>query len=674
MNRRQLSHLRAPFSFRQINSSTSSLYGMEKPILSFRSFVKTAPPNPATNKPLPPVPPKGNHPPPSSDTMSTPRESSGSSWQTPSDWFKETCKETSSAREPSTPVVPEIRSYSPVLPEPSPDSTERSIFLYAVESELPLIMATQPTALYKKNPDLVPPQTPPRSPLPTLPSHSDTDNSNSSQHQPPAQTAASGPGHDVSQPLRLGSPAASISSQQSGLSQQEYVQVLFQSDPPSAPRSFPGRPHLPRSARISDYDWPDWYFLRDVRFRSLNEGRTLADDERSEDPRLDETTRKLTVSQDYHQLLVDQYWEQVVAQEGAWEHGTLPVGNPTEVNERVVEVRCQQQRHPRVPLHFSWQRPSASSTTRIASRTDAQGQMIDTELAQDGREKKKCPRSWVPRVMTVGSMWDRSGSGLTTQVQKNEVDQSLAPIGPNYDSQDTTVDKETSIFRTNRLPKQQSEFFELYPQWRLPGRKNIKGKEGPSSPSRASTPQITEPLLRLPGGLAIVKSSPCPSPAPDTDPSPQTSPIAASVDTVAGSMSPTSPTPLVSENCLPGPRATAHSRGFPNPVPSTKSASHSRDPGSSSQAQAPQVSQSPKSMLTWPKVRAPGEDKLGFIERAMEARRKHSQQVRQHKLKRTIRVLGPTDPRVVACYVRNEDEGQSNDKAKIPGYLRTGSV
>jgi hypothetical protein len=69
--------------------------------------------------------------------------------------------------------------------------------------------------------------------------------------------------------------------------------------------------------------------------------------------------------------------------------------------------------------------------------------------------------------------------------------------------------------------------------------------------------------------------------------------------------------------------------------------------------------------------------KLGLIEKAKEARRRHNMLVRQEKLKKSIRVLGPTDPGVVAGYVKR-DGGKSHDsdvgERRLPGYMVSGPI
>jgi hypothetical protein len=54
------------------------------------------------------------------------------------------------------------------------------------------------------------------------------------------------------------------------------------------------------------------------------------------------------------------------------------------------------------------------------------------------------------------------------------------------------------------------------------------------------------------------------------------------------------------------------------------------------------------------------EKRIGFVEKVMEAGKQKLKESKQDKLKKSIRVLGPTNPRVVECYGGEE---------RRPGYL-----
>jgi hypothetical protein len=112
---------------------SSSLKGMERPVRSFKSFIRTAPPTPEPggDKPLPPIPSTLDIS--SNLAIELPPESatfeptlSEASWKAPTEWEWEN----------ASPLVPTFgttslfvpRTYSPLIPDPSPD-------LYSMEGE-----------------------------------------------------------------------------------------------------------------------------------------------------------------------------------------------------------------------------------------------------------------------------------------------------------------------------------------------------------------------------------------------------------------------------------------------------------------------------------------------------------------------------------------------------------
>jgi hypothetical protein len=65
-----------------------------------------------------------------------------------------------------------------------------------------------------------------------------------------------------------------------------------------------------------------------------------------------------------------------------------------------------------------------------------------------------------------------------------------------------------------------------------------------------------------------------------------------------------------------------------------------------------------------------------------EARRRHEDEARHDKLKKSIRVLGPTDPHVVEGYVKREGRqsvaGNGGaapvEPPRVPGYMTGGFI
>jgi len=163
---RQL-QLRPPF--KHSNVSSSSLKGMEEPVRSFKSFMRYVPANPTEGKPLPPVPAKESPSQPASRKRSSSIYSRAiNSWEAPASWR-------SSSNEPSPqsttiylqptafssgdsqsldvnhslPPVSEPRTYSPILPDTSPDPTEPNI-------ELGVTLPSKPSSVNRSKPTTVP--------------------------------------------------------------------------------------------------------------------------------------------------------------------------------------------------------------------------------------------------------------------------------------------------------------------------------------------------------------------------------------------------------------------------------------------------------------------------------------------------------------------------------------
>jgi hypothetical protein len=128
------------FPFLQGNKSSTSLEGMERPVRSFKSFIKTVPSNPSpphSNKPLPPTPsPSKEIPSPlfSATTPPSPAHASSSNpWQAPTAWFNSSSSERNSPQ-----VSPTLKSrlYSPLLPNLFPAETDNDMEIRAEYGEI----------------------------------------------------------------------------------------------------------------------------------------------------------------------------------------------------------------------------------------------------------------------------------------------------------------------------------------------------------------------------------------------------------------------------------------------------------------------------------------------------------------------------------------------------------
>ncbi|KAF2253236.1 hypothetical protein BU26DRAFT_515608 [Trematosphaeria pertusa] len=234
------------------------------------------------------------------------------------------------------------------------------------------------------------------------------------------------------------------------------------------------------------------------------------------------------------------------------------------------------------------------------------------------------------------------------------------------------------------------------------GRKHNKNKSADAAtkapPFAASPPQSASPLMRLPGGLAVVWHSPSLAPKSEAASVQELSPT--SDQAPSGSQQPSDhsiPASNPSDN-----RSSFNSRHSLSPVApavavhnkfrASVSSSFSHRSSTSSHPLAQEVSRStrtppplppappippslayspPLSPDAWKRLKSHNQEEVhhrpSFIEKAKEARRRHNREARQERLKRSIRVLGPTDPGVVAGYVRKN--GTASEDSDVRGRL-----
>jgi hypothetical protein len=135
---------------------------MERPVQSFKSFVRTLPPSPNTSdendKPLPPTPSSDQSLPP---LLSSPlATSTESAWKAPTEW--EWDNPSPPSQVPTTSIFT-ARNYSPLIPEPSPGlssmQTESSSWPFkANASQYPRLQPIRERSKSRPN-------TPPRNPF-----------------------------------------------------------------------------------------------------------------------------------------------------------------------------------------------------------------------------------------------------------------------------------------------------------------------------------------------------------------------------------------------------------------------------------------------------------------------------------------------------------------------------
>lgn len=703
MNRSRRGQMRSPFT--QANLSSSSLEGMEKPVRSFKSFIKTVPPNPSpprhNNKPLPPTPS------PSKATTSTPsppssrsspasqaRTPSVTSWKAPAEWFNSSIHKQDT---PQASPIPSSRQYSPLLPEPSPDLADKYMEIRAVQGDLTPSQQSQLMPIYERtNLELGPPRSPPRSPLPTPPKSSSKTPEKETPRSYPANTLAIETGsdaildHNVTQKApRVASPAHSTTSRTSNASTKEKA---FASLGISSPieQSMILENGLYQSYPSQDFDDGrlDRQYLRGRKIRALNKGSPLAGNS-WEDPDMDERTRQLSFSQDYHDLLADQYQEMSVRSE------EVPRIAPTNTNSSHLNGSGRAQRIPGgrelVPQPLSWRKSSSGPSSRGASQTRNETSTLSTEASSHAKTKRISNKiaAWVPHRLSVGPKRTVSKHGESAALGQHSLFQSEAS------SQNRIPESKVDEVLANDF--RFSKFFSPSKPIRF-GKKTTNRDTNEMEGSNSTVPQLpplpipqtATPLLLLPGGLAVVRTpaiGPRSEEASIVDRSsvgdaPPSVSLPGSGGTSDLTNSPTS-NPSEHRSSYNSQQSNTARPAVRNKFRTSLGSSHSQQSSGSSHPLSQELSQIPnlKTPLTsksWRRFSG-GSDmawrKPGLVEKAREARRRHNKEVRQERLKRSIRVLGPTDPGVAAGYVKREGrQGEVDDNGRMPGYMVSGPI
>ncbi|KAF2013331.1 hypothetical protein BU24DRAFT_493851 [Aaosphaeria arxii CBS 175.79] len=709
--------------FKQINLSTSSLEGMERPVRSFKSFIKTVPPNPEqprNDKPLPPTPSPSQEfvvaSQPLTPTLEFPKRSaSDASWKAPAEWFNSTPEIAKTY--PGTPPLPGGRTLSPVIPEPLFEAGEGFMEFLTTQTSPSSPQVSRLLPIYERSfVDLGPPGSPPRTPLPLppkpttnlvpLPIPPITSTSMVDLKPYTVPTPAVRPDSEIGtdaasdhpSPLQDTRVDGSSSSGGSAVSDESTKEKAFSSlglDPSVGHAMDDYREH-------HDHDRPDRRYMRGRKLRALNKGNPLSDDS-WEDPDLDEKARQLSFSQDYHDLLVDQYQElnvrpeEVLRQAPNDNSSFMVAGAGLDPKPRPLDQGL-------MPRPLSWQKSSNDSTPRCVSLN---GNATTVTTGGDSANKRYRISGklsvWIPQRLSVGNRSrqckDETGSAKKQKTPKESkvIDaNSFKAIPYGHTQENTSRDSRFSI-----LPQNKPLLF---------GRKNRSSKSSdgsqerglgePSPTTRSPRHMPLKPMVRLPGGFAVVRTPPDPRPRSkhasliDLSSSVRERPISeafpesSSVSTYSESFLPAPSEHRMSQisqrSVLTESRGLAATAAARNKLRVSMASSQSRRSSGSNHPLANEIthrtntsSLSPISTKsTWTQSSgdsASVRQKPGIFDKAMQARRRRSRELRQKRLKNSIKVLGPTDPHVVSGYIR--DSGQINnidEGGRRPGYLVEG--
>ncbi|KAH7086714.1 hypothetical protein FB567DRAFT_526091 [Paraphoma chrysanthemicola] len=603
----------------------SSLEGMERPVRSFKSFIRTAPPNPGAHdhdKPLPPTP---TSPTDAQSKTRAPFDRSGSitSWRPPAEWDDPSTMHP----EPQSPHIFSTRIYAPLLPEPSPgvfDMLEPMPWPYsvAVTQHSPLEPIEE-----KDSPSL-----PPRHPSRTL------------RFQKPPADSDTG----LATSTKVKSPLTPLT-----------VDTLKScSKPPVAMHSDPS--------------------LRGKMPNALNHHNPILEDH-PENTELGENLEKLSISQDYHNVLADQYHESHVHTS----HDPIQMDKSRKAAGERHDPLAKN--HEMVPRPLSWKKDCDGS-----SHGSAEIRRLESDIHTSDRKKRHRKfSSWVP-------MHQLAHAHKQLRLDHDESPRSASePSVPSrkriFGSNDSRSPREFHL--TDFVPKVKG--FRPKGKRARTTRNRAIGSGSPSIPFQPTPPRTNSsleqpmPLLRLPGGLAIVRQ--VTTPTPQSQPtsflniSPEEDPRSNSPDDFPGF-----------EMCTPErPLSSLYSQGSHSPVApgrainrrlrtsfgspdSPQSPSGTPSPPTSPLAHEielprtppppPNLSRVPNSpppsfLLStstqpWRRHKrtdsATGEDFVhkrvmhaGIFDKARDARdawKRHQKDVKHEKLKASIRIVGPTDP------------------------------
>jgi hypothetical protein len=666
------------FPFLQGNKSSTSLEGMERPVRSFKSFIETVPSNPSpphSNKPLPPTPsPSKKIPSPLSSATIPPSSAHASSsnpWQAPTAWFNSSSSERNSPQ-----VSPTLTSrlYSPLLPNLFPAENDNDMEIRAEygETASPQLMPYE--CAYH---DLGPPLEPPRSPLPIPPRSAakieEKSRAQNLHNEHPSYMEHSNIGNSnyalEQGDVRMALPAQSASSWASNAANKEKTIAPLGISRPAEQSTVEVHTTLsPVEIHVA---------LQKSRSRRVLESKKrnpLADDN-WEDLDMDSKDRQLSFSQDYHNLLADQYQEMSVRPEEALLNG------PSYIESQNLGTNVSTNYAPNdqglVPLPLTWKKESGTSTPRNTPQTRYETETLHTD-GSSSRQKRASAKlqTWIPQRIGRGA----KSVGLTHKVatfsftpplphQEEAQESSASHVDPKLEpSPDWEVDKDLA----NDL-----RFSKFFPSkkpvrsGKKPSRRLNKSKAPTSAPFDSHQPPTQ--IIRLPLGLAVVR----------TPPRPPTSDIPGIVElsTAGDPLYSTSSSQQSTSPVSPRDNRSSYYSDYSQASNSRTNAAcaNFRNSVASALTNTTKSSHSPTSLSNISRKFSGDPDtawrRPGFLEKARVARKRRDAQVKRDNLKKSIRVLGPTDPRVVEGYVRSEDHDERvMGTGRMPGYMVTGSI
>jgi hypothetical protein len=722
-------HLPSPVKRRILWSS--QLKGMERPVQTFKSFVRSVPPNPGAenDKPLPPTPTSGQS---LSPLLSPPTATSTeSAWKAPTEW--EWDNPSPPSQIPTTSIFA-ARNYSPLIPEPSPglSSMQSESNTWPFETSTP--QRLDPIRERSKSRPSTPPRNPSRpAPLCTPSTETDTALPVSSpdySHSLAVPTQDMGiPDSPVDLPMRATlTPSSDFTYRISDASTKAKAYASLGIGSPRSTKTVWEDWSNNSNSPHAEADTPTVRSLRSNKCPPHNQTSPLTDDG-LDDTELSDKMQLLSFSHDYHNVLADQY-HQSNTQPVEKHEWTVARSRPTRFEMPRAIVPSHNHELMLEPL--AWRKwPDEEYLDNLSTQIPSKVPPIP-----DSQRKHKRIASWT------------SHRHLNADSKRSSADKDLMP-GSTSDSSvsrrkhihELGVDK---IWRGRRMPNISSYAKGLRPTKRrekATGVANSEGSLAPSSRLPPASPPVEHrsPFIRLPGGFALVRHSPSTTAHSETPSIHDISPLDESepTGTSAGSLISTSDhpwrrsswysqhsqaevAPAVAVNhhqvrdsfgSLPSRYSRSDNSSLPTPplaheipLPSTPRA-WSSTIADETEVLAPlarlgMLPSSPPRTNKLPPTSSPlpqngrtyirqdhanditdeeffGGNLLNKARDVRDAWKRHQRDAKHDKLKQSIRVLGPTDPTVAAGYVRREGRrsgDERNASGRMPGYMVSGPL
>ena len=425
---------------------------------------------------------------------------------------------------------------------------------------------------------------------------------------------------------------------------------------------------------------------RSERLRSMPRHNPLAVDDGWEDEGMDDETRELSFSQDYHHILTDQY-RQLAVHPDAKSNSIAPP--PAAMRPPAdAPARTHSDNDDLTPAPLNVRKTSAASSNYSAHRSRAWTRSSDAATAETDK-KSHGLSSLVPYRFSAASKrkWSipsRKASGSKDAQTSPPANNSRSGSVIDTGHQELSTDNPPAGPVRHTTAKDAYRFSAFYP--RSPpvgsGQRMAKGKQ------RASFNSQPDAILRLPGGLALVRSpqlrpaSTASTPQEEARPSPQSS--------VHPSTLRSAPRPRASLPQSQWSRSSSASSARDSSRHASSRHASSRHASSRHASSRHASSRHASSRHTSSRHASPrlqpsrhddsdaesAHERRNIVRRAREARRQRLVNARQERLKQSIKVLGPTDPRGVAAEsLREGSAGARNGRGevasgRVPGYTR----